>query len=214
MCKGRTVVLSSGGALLISPRLLGSLRGPQDLHPWTGHLCAVLVPGWSDLLPTPRLLKLGKFKRRGESRIQVYCRKFGKNCSTKGKSKMIKGHIHLRVYSPNRLAALSPERPYNSRCHQPRRRGFWSMSRPHMGLWFFYTFAFLLCKKVALHCFRLHYLVTFKFARIFIFCEHWYFFYWAKPVKDFALLGVYLFLMKFLKLFMYGLSCMVPILLF
>lgn len=127
---------------------------------------------------------------------------------------MIKGHIHLRVYSPNRLAALSPERPYNSRCHQPRRRGFWSMSRPHMGLWFFYTFAFLLCKKVALHCFRLHYLVTFKFARIFIFCEHWYFFYWAKPVKDFALLGVYLFLMKFLKLFMYGLSCMVPILLF
>lgn len=88
------------------------------------------------------------------------------------------------------------------------------MSRPRMGLWFFYTFAFLLCEKVALYCFHLHYLVTFKFARIFIFCEHWYFFYWAKPIKDFVLLGVYLFLMKFLKLFMYGTSCVVPILLF
>lgn len=124
-----------------SPSDLTKVTGESRGHGTCTHGQAtsvqVLVPGSSDLLPTSRPLALRRFRRRGESRTQVYCRKFGKNCSTKEKSKLIKGHIHFRAYSPNGLAALPPERPYNSTCHQPCVRGFWSMSRPSTGLQFF-----------------------------------------------------------------------------
>lgn len=68
-------------------------------------------------------------------------------------------------------------------------------------------------KKKALNCFNLHYLVTFKFAHSFMCYGHRDVFTGPSPLRTLFCWRFTFFLMKFLKLFLCGLSCMVPILL-
>lgn len=134
-----------------------------------------LHPGWWDL---------EKFRRGGESRTHIDCRKVGKNCSTREKGKWPKG-MYTWAYSPNLPVALPPERPYKCHVHQPCTRGFSSTAWLTLGIMVLLNLCLSdMQKQIALNCSNLHYLRAIMFAHIFIVLGRLYFFTDLSPLRS------------------------------
>lgn len=153
----------------------------QGLHPGQAAALRVLGAGsWQS-----SCTQAGGLRGQEESPGSASTVGSGKEGSAKG---MIEGHVCSGAYGPNR--------------HQPSTRALGPCPGLQGDGGSFKSLPSCAAEIIALNCFNLHYFLTSKFARIFIFWASVFFFLnWNKAIKAFVLSGAPRFPMEFWSLF-------------